>query len=106
MLDNLDFLESDVEQAALLQGGAGSSSTSTYTGVTVGPGYATAGAAADAKGINPQTNTTAMAYVNDWFSQATATADARNSTGGSSSYSNGFASGGMKHIQNTNQRWS
>jgi hypothetical protein len=105
MLDNLDFLELDIDPASLVYGGVGSSSTTTYTGVTVGPGYATAGAAADAKGINPQTDTTAMAYVNDWFSQATATADARTANGGSSSYSNGFASGGMKHVQNTNQKW-
>jgi hypothetical protein len=63
MLDNLDFLESDIDGASLLCGGTGNSQTNTYTGVTVGPGYATAGAAADAKGVNPQTRTTATAYV-------------------------------------------
>jgi hypothetical protein len=105
MLDNLDFLESDIDGASRLYGGTGYNQTNAYTGVTVGSGYATAGAAADAKGINPQTRTTAVAYVNDWFSHATATADARTANSGSSAYSNGFASGGMQHVQNTHQKW-
>lgn len=114
MIENIDFLIADANQgdflvdisqaantSAAIQGG----NSYTTTGVTVGPGYATAGAFADAKGPKPQVNTNTVATTNDWLSYAAAAANAQTKNSGSSSYSTGYAHQGSMFVYNSHQNW-
>jgi hypothetical protein len=114
VIENIDFLIADANQGdflvdiyeanavfATVRGG----NTYTATGVTVGPGYAGAGAIADAKGPKPQVSTNTVAAVTDWLSYAAASANAQTKHSSSSSYSTGYANQGSVFVYNSNQTW-